>query len=229
MSSVFSRLWKRMRRRKPPSGPPVASLQAAYLPIKEIGLEHLTLPDGSLRAVWRVWGVDLARLDPDDQLQWQATYELFLTATFGWQAQWRAATRRSRMEEHLTHAEMTLGRGELSPELEGIARERIADRRRFTDEVFLTKPVFHFVLPGDDLHQLEERAADVEGWFDQLRFPYVRQHFFDLALLLAQDYDATTPDRETLQPFLARPLSLAVGHGGVPELPSPKEATHAPV
>lgn len=231
MSSRFSPThlllssWKTLRRRgqrKPPTTPSVASLQEAYLPIKAIGLDHLVLADGGLRAVWRVWGIDLARLDPDDQTQWRATYELFLTSTFGWQAQWRASTRRSRMEEYLAHAERTLARGELSPELEGIARERIADRRQFAGEVFLTKPVFHFVVPGDDLDQLDERAADVEGWFAQLRLPHTRLGFVDLAVQLAQDYDAEPPDRRTLVPYLGHPVSVAVvandllAHANVP-------------
>jgi hypothetical protein len=208
--------WRFWRRRRPARAP--ASVQETFLPVRSVSADLVELDGGrGYRAIYRVWGIDLAAMDATEQEGWLALRKAFVEHTTGYRVQELARSRRNRLEEYLTRSERLLERGAehgegLSPQEVAVARERIAHLRRFAEEHFLTAVATYLVVPGATPDETYERADDIEAWLDRLRLPHVQLQGVEIAELLADVWGLDEPpDRDTIVPLLdgrvAPPLS----------------------
>lgn len=202
------RRWRTRRHRLQAAG--IAPLQEHYVAVQQIGLDRLRVA-GAWRAVWRVWGVDLARMAPEDQAQWTAKAEALHNACAGWTAQWRSSSRRTLQQDRLDRTARILAESGLPEELVAVGREHLEHRRREATSSFVTRTAYHLVVPGADAGELEERAELVEAALEGLRLPFRRLTLPHLAAAVAADYEVQGFEPDEALAFALRPVSLVAG------------------
>src|SRR5262245_57657402 len=76
--------WRRSWTARRPAGDE-PSTRHVFNPFDRLTPDRLVMKDGDgVRVLYRVFGIDLARMDADDQVRWSDTFEAFANACRGW-------------------------------------------------------------------------------------------------------------------------------------------------